>query len=92
MATTIDPTLKPVHAPDKVRRVMSELNENGDTKITWDADNADEVAAARAQFDALKKKGFLAFSVDRKGEQDERLTRFDPEAEKIILVPQTVGG
>ena len=41
--------------------VMAELNHEGDTKVTWDADNKDEVANARATFDKLKAKGFTAF-------------------------------
>jgi hypothetical protein len=74
--------------------VMAELNETGDTKVIWDKNNPDEVEAARATFDRLTKdRKFIAFSVKGKnGDKDERIRTFDPDAERIILVPQNVGG
>lgn len=73
--------------------LMHELDKTGDTRVMWDKGNKDEVAAARAQFDALKKKGFTAYrAVGKKGEQGEVIREFDPEAERIILVKQLVGG
>lgn len=85
MATTLEP---------KVTGMMAELNETGDTKVIWDKDNADEVAAARATFDRLTKdRKFAAFRAQgKKGEQGERIREFDPDAERIILVPQYQGG
>lgn len=64
----------------------------GDLKVIWDKDNADEVEAAEEQFDSLVKKGFTAFSVDKKGEPGIKVTKFNPAAEKIIMVPKIVGG
>ena len=64
----------------------------GDTKVMWDAKNPDEVAAAKAQFDTLKAKGFLAFAVKKDGEKGVRIKEFDPEAEKIIMSPQPIAG
>jgi hypothetical protein len=72
--------------------VMHYLNATGDTRTTWDPENADEVAAAVAQFDDLKKKGFLAYSVKPGGEPDKLLRRFDPQAGKIIMKPPMAGG
>ncbi len=71
---------------------MAVMGPGGDTKIIWDADNDDEVKNARTSFDALQKKGFSAFKVNRKGDKSEQIRTFDPEAEKIILVPQMAGG
>ena len=72
---------------------MSIMNGNGDTKLIWDIDNEDEVAAAEAMFEELVKvKKFLAYTVDNKGEQAEVVREFDPEAAAYILAPQTVGG
>lgn len=68
------------------------LDKSGDTKIIWDPDNPAEVEAAKATFDSLKKKGYLGYKVDRKGEKGEVLKSFDPEAEKLIMAPQMVGG
>lgn len=72
---------------------MAELNESGDTKVIWDSENEDEVEAARATFDRLiKEKGFAAFKVDKKGEAAGPMRSFDPDAEKVILVPPLQGG
>ncbi len=64
----------------------------GDVKVTWDSGRPAEVASARAQFDALKDKGYLAYKVDRTGDRGEILKSFDPSAERIIMAPRMVGG
>lgn len=71
---------------------MRVLGKEGDTKVTWDADNWEEVEAAEATFDRLTKKGYRAFSVKKSGDKGSIVTKFDPEAEKIILIPPIVGG
>jgi len=75
---------------------MSELRimdkDAGDLKVIWDKDNADEVEAARSQFDALLKKNFIAYTVDAKGEKGKITKKFDVSAEKIILIPEIMGG
>jgi hypothetical protein len=71
---------------------MSVLNSSGDTKVIWDPKNEDETEVAEEQFDALTKKGFTAFKVDKKGDAAGKMTKFDPNAGKIILVPQIAGG
>lgn len=64
----------------------------GDTKLIWDKDNDDETEAAEETFKRLIKKGFAAFSVNKKGDQDKKITKFDSDLEKIIMVPQMAGG
>jgi hypothetical protein len=64
----------------------------GDTKVIWDPHNPDEVAAAKQQFDTLKKKGFIAYTVTKKGDKGDIIREFDPDAEKIILSPPVTGG
>lgn len=68
------------------------LDQTGDTKMIWDAEKPDEVAHARDTFEKFKKKGYAAYRVNKKGDQGEVLREFDPEAEKMILAPQMVGG
>jgi hypothetical protein len=68
------------------------LDHTGDTKIIWSKHNADEVDVARNTFDKLKGKGYAAFSVNKKGDQGEQVRTFDPDAERLIMVPQMVGG
>lgn len=64
----------------------------GDLKVIWDPESNDEVAAARAQFDTLTKKGYLAYKTRRGGGKGTQIRSFDPEAEAIILAPPLVGG
>lgn len=71
---------------------LAVMDVTGDTKLIWDAENEAEVEAARELFDKLKKKNYLAYSVGRMGKQDKLIHKFDPDLEKIIMVPPVVGG
>ena len=75
-----------------MKRELAIMNGSGDTKIIWDSDNEDEVENAKETFNKLTKKGYAAFSVSKKGDKDEIIKKFDPNAEKIILVPPMAGG
>ena len=72
---------------------LSMLGQKGDTKVSWDPSNTGEVALAKKVFDEGKAKGFAAYKTKggewRKGEQ---IKTFDPEAERIILIPPMAGG
>lgn len=73
--------------------VIETLDRTGDTKVMWDSRNEDEVASAKAAFDTHIKRGGLAYKAEGKtGERGEKITKFDKKAERIILVPQLVGG
>lgn len=73
--------------------LMSTLDKTGDTRVMWDSRNPAEVKAAKAQFDTLKKEGYIAYkAVGKEGTQGEVIREFDPKAERIILVKQLVGG
>lgn len=72
--------------------VLHTLNAEGDTKHIWDPDNEHEVKIAREAFDSLKKKGFIAYSVDNQGNPKDLLRKFDPNAGKIIMKPPMAGG
>jgi ribosomal protein L19E len=74
------------------KSVLAIMNHTGDTKILWDSDDRDEVAAARQQFDTLIGKGFIAFRTDKKGDKGEQIREFDPKAERIIMCKQLKGG
>jgi hypothetical protein len=71
---------------------MCTLDATGDTKLIWSPDAPDEVDAARATFNTLKKKGYLAYRVRPGGDKGEAMGEFDPRAEKVILIPPLVGG
>jgi hypothetical protein len=73
--------------------LLSTLDKTGDTRVMWDRGNDDEVATAQKTFDDLTKKGYLAYKAEGKdGRQGEQIRRFDPKAERIILVAPLVGG
>jgi len=68
-------------------------SEHGDKKTVWNPDNADEVEAARREFDYLvKEKKYSAFVSKDDGSQGKRIDKFNPELGRMILVPQLVGG
>jgi len=64
----------------------------GDLKVIWDSDKTDEVESARKQFNELTGKNYIAFSVKKDGEKNEKISKFDPNLEKMILVPMLKGG
>ena len=68
------------------------LSYEGDSKIIWDIKNKDEVEAAKLQFDALKKKDYVAYAADKEGNKGKVMKVFDPKAGKIIMVPPITGG
>jgi hypothetical protein len=59
---------------------LAEANKEGDAKAIWDTDKPEEVAAAKAVYDNLRAKGYIAFSVDKDGKQKARMREFDPKA------------
>lgn len=79
--------------------VLRVLNTLGDTRVSWDrarvqAGDPEALAAVReAQriFDEARARGAQAFRV-RVGQPAERLERFDPLAEQVVLIPPVVGG
>lgn len=69
------------------------MGEVGDTKHIWDKSKPAEVDAAKALYESLTKKGYRAFRcVGKDGSQGEQMTSFDPDAERMIMVPQLQGG
>lgn len=94
MTATVDTTtpLAEVIVPEG-HGLMSTLDKSGDTRVMWDRRNKAEVDAARAQFEALTKAGYMAYKAEGKeGTQGAQIRRFDPDAERIIMVKPLVGG
>jgi len=71
---------------------MEIMDQTGHTRHIWDSDNEAEVEAARALYNSLTGRGFRAFHVNKSGEEGTRMDSFDPDAEKMIMVPQLRGG
>jgi hypothetical protein len=72
---------------------MHVLDRTGHSTVTWDPEKPIEVEVAKSMFKRLIEQGYNAFRV---GEgiaiQGERIKEFDPQAGKIMMVPQLVGG
>lgn len=68
------------------------MDRKGHTEITWDSDKPIEVRIAKQAFETAIKEGYSAFRVEGEDQQGQRITTFDPKAEKIMMVPQLVGG
>lgn len=71
---------------------MAVMDGTGDTKVVWDPTKQDEVDAAKATFNSLRKKKYKAFAVLKDGEPGHEISEFDPTAGKIIMVPPMAGG
>lgn len=68
------------------------MTKEGDFKFIWDHTNKKEAKVAKETYDKYVKDGFIAFHVKKDGEKGVKMRKFDPEAEKIIMVPQMSGG
>jgi hypothetical protein len=71
---------------------LSVIDGSGDTKHTWDPSKPDEVAAVKATYDALRKKGYMAFAVTDAGGRGTAITEFEPQLREIIMAPPIAGG
>lgn len=70
---------------------MSVMNDDGDTKITWDPMNPASVEAASTAFTSYRSQGYQAFAMTS-GTSGEQMEGFDPSVGAILLVPQMTGG
>ena len=71
---------------------MRVMGRQGDTRVTWDSEQAQEVEAAEATFKSYLAKGFAAFRVTKRDRKGSQIEGFDPLAEEILLVPPMAGG
>ena len=74
------------------RSTLHIMDHTGHTTKEWDPAVASEVEAARAAFNQMKGRGYLAYSVNTKGDKGEVIKGFDPNAESIVMSPQMIGG
>ncbi len=79
--------------------VLRIMNSSGDRSVRWDrgkvqVGDPEAIAAvkeAERLFEEAKARGATGFRVTP-GQPAERIERFDPDAEQIIVVPQVAGG
>lgn len=70
------------------------LGREGHTSLEWERGvETAERTAAEELFRARLAEGYAAFRVGESPVTEaERITEFDPEAERIVLVPRIAGG
>jgi hypothetical protein len=88
---TVTMTCMAVLRESKMKCRLSLMDSSGDKEATWDSDSPDEVAAAKAIFEAVKKRGYLVYSQPA-GESGVALAQFDANVETMIAVPPIVAG
>ncbi len=79
--------------------IMRIMNSGGDRSVRWDRDRVEvgdpealaAVREAERLFEEARARGATAFRV-APGQPAERIDRFDPRAEQIVVVPQVAGG
>jgi hypothetical protein len=71
---------------------MQLMDLSGHTSLSWDPAVESEVAIARAAFDDARERGMEAFHIGAGGRQTERMRTFDPNAEKMVIIPKIAGG
>lgn len=92
MTTTIA-EIEEIVVPPGHGLLHTATRQDGDVRKMWDKNNPDEVADAKRSFDDLRGKGYSAFVAKGKaGDMGRRMDTFDPDAERIIMVKQNVGG
>ena len=67
------------------------MNQNGDTRHTFDASDAEAILRAEERFKELTGLGFTAAVRTASGEPAVT-HRFDPAAEETLFFPRLVGG
>lgn len=72
--------------------LMEVMDHSGDTKKIWDPTKPVEVEDARRSFEALRKQGYAAYSVNEDGTAGEVVREFNPEAGRVIMRPPMAGG
>lgn len=76
-----------------MKRLLRILDKTGDTRISYDLESGEDLAAAKAAFDAAVAKGSSVFNVKPgSNETTKRCGSFDELSEEAVIVPKIVGG
>lgn len=73
--------------------VLKVMGQAGDTRLSWDPEDKDQVSKAKSRFDDLVKvKRWLAWKLDSSGKKGEPIKEFDASAGAIIVAAPMQGG
>ncbi len=73
-----------------LRQLLKEWIQPDDMRISWDIRNREEVVHAEEKFLQYLADGWIAFSDEPGGRK--QIFKFNPELERIILLPPLGGG
>lgn len=82
----------------KPQHKLSVMGPEGHAEIVWDVHDFDSVSNAKKMFDDLLSKKWQAFAVEREDDKIHsakkggKITKFDPSAGEIVMVPPVSGG
>jgi hypothetical protein len=69
------------------------MDRSGDTRHEFDAADAKAIALAESRFNELTGKGFRAVALGKgDGGSDRVVSRFDPNVQETLFIPQLQGG
>jgi hypothetical protein len=67
------------------------MDRNGDSRYSFNSDDAEELAQAERRFYELTRVGFTAAVRTSQG-QVSKVRSFDPTAEETLFFPRLIGG
>ena len=72
---------------------MHKMSHKGDEEVSWDKDDPESVKEARQKFlEFLSERKGYAVRMEPDGQKGKLITDFDPDAERIVLMPMVMGG
>jgi hypothetical protein len=68
------------------------MDRTGDTRHEFDIADSDAVVHAEERFRQLTGKGFRAVALSGDGSPGKLVSKFDPNVEQTLFIPQLQGG
>jgi hypothetical protein len=72
--------------------VLRILGPSGDTRVTWDPTDLDDVADVRRRFDEIIREGYLVFELDPRTKEGQQVRTFDPQTRELRAFRPLAGG
>lgn len=77
------------------KHILSIMDPTGHDELSWDIHHFKSIKKAKKMYDKLIKKGYTAFVSLRDGgvsKKGNKIEKFDPALEEIVMVPPVAGG
>jgi hypothetical protein len=79
-------------SPESRTHTLKVADHTGDTPTLWKTGDDISTAEANRVFDEMISKGYLAYTQPDDGTDGDVIRSFDPDADTIVMMPQTIGG